>query len=131
MLNVLMLDISNKSLLQTVNANKKYDIRIESGTIANPKLYPIPQIIIADFAAVIQSNETEKVLTEISNRIVPKPYIIACMDQWEQKLLNLANCFGIDKTISYDNNSDLETTPLLSARILTDNMSTITSLLTL
>lgn len=108
MLNVLMLDISNKSLLQTVNANKKYDIRIESGTIANPKLYPIPQIIIADFAAVIQSNETEKVLTEISNRIVPKPYIIACMDQWEQELLNLANCFGIDKTISYDNNSDLE-----------------------
>ena len=30
------------------------------------------------------------------------------MDQWEQALLNLANCFGIDKTISYDNNSDLE-----------------------
>lgn len=108
MINVLMLDISNELLLQSIKANKRHEMRIESSTIENPKLYPIPQVIIADFGTIVQSDKTEKVLVEIANRIVPKPYIIACMNHWEQGYKTLAQCFGVDKTITYDNNSDLE-----------------------
>ena len=47
------------------------------------------------------------ILTEIIKHIVPQPYVVACMSNWNQKHIHLAKIFGINRIVAYDNEDDL------------------------
>ena len=104
-MNTLLLDITNKKLINTLKSIKNNNLTIS--TFSCPKLYPFPQIVIVDFSTTIQSNDNEMILTEIIKHIVPQPYVVACMSNWNQKHIHLAKIFGINRIIAYDNEDDL------------------------
>lgn len=104
-MNTLLLDITNKKLINTLKSIKNNNLTIS--TFSCPKLYPFPQIVIVDFSTTIQSNDNEMILTEIIKHIVPQPYIVACMSNWNQEYIHLANIFGINRIVTYDDEEDL------------------------
>ena len=104
-MNTLLLDVTDKRLINTLKSIKNNNLTISS--FRCPKLYPFPQFVIVDFTTTIQSNDNETTLTEIIKHIVPQPYVVACMSNWKQEHIHLAKIFGINRIFTYGNDDDL------------------------
>ena len=99
-MNVLVLDINNEPLLRSLKENKKQ--KVITGTIRQPKLYPIPDVILLDFDQVFGHNGREVTLMHLSLKLYPQVTIIACAEEWNDGTRKFAKQFGVDDC--FDNN---------------------------
>lgn len=104
---ILLLNITDKTILDSLR--KLEILQITNATISNPALYPFPQIVIIDFEKTIQFEKNERVLTDIAFRIAPPPRIVAFMEKWDNKHIELARSFGINTVLTYGDPNDYET----------------------
>ena len=93
-MNVLVLDIENEPLLRSLNENKQ--LKVITGTIRRPKLYPIPNVILLSFDEVFGYERRETILIEIAAKLHPQVTIIACSEEWNDGTRKFAKQFGVD-----------------------------------
>lgn len=67
---VLVLDINNEALLRSLKENEQ--LKIVTGTIRRPKLYPIPDVILLNFDEVFGYNGREVTLIHLSSKLIHK-----------------------------------------------------------
>ena len=67
---ILILDNQNESLIQTLKENKQ--LKVVTGTIRRPKLYPIPDVILLNFDEVFGYERREATLIEIAAKLHPR-----------------------------------------------------------
>ena len=93
-MNVLALDINNELLLQSLKENEQ--LKVITGTIRKPKLYPIPDVILLNFNEVFGYERRETILIEIAAKLHPQVTIIACSEEWCDGTKKFAKQFGVD-----------------------------------
>ena len=91
---VLVLDINNEALLRSLKENEQ--LKIVTGTIRRPKLYPIPDVILLNFDEVFGYNGREVTLIHLSSKLHPQVTIIACSEEWNDGTRKFAKQFGVD-----------------------------------
>ncbi|MBQ3265543.1 MAG: hypothetical protein IJH07_07175 [Ruminococcus sp.] len=94
---VLILDLNNESLIQLLRQNKY--LKIITGTICRPKLYPLPDVIILDFDQVFGHSDREDTLIMLASKLHPQVMIIACSRKWSDGTRKFARLFGADECI--------------------------------
>lgn len=93
-MNILILDIKNEALIQSLKENEK--LKVVTGTIRRPRLYPIPDVILLDFDQVFGHNGREITLMHLSSKLHPQVTIIACAEEWCDGTRKFAKQFGVD-----------------------------------
>lgn len=93
-MNVLVLDINNEPLLRSLKENNH--LKVVTGTIRRPKLYPIPDVILLNFDEVFGYERRETILIEIAAKLHPRVTIIACSEEWCDGTKEFAKQFGVD-----------------------------------
>ena len=93
-MNVLVLDINNEPLLRSLKENEQ--LKIVTGTIRRPRLYPIPDVILLNFDQVFGHNGREVTLMHLSSKLHPQVTIIACSEEWNDGTRKFAKQFGVD-----------------------------------
>ena len=91
---ILILDNQNESLIQTLKENKQ--LKVVTGTIRRPKLYPIPDVILLNFDEVFGYERREATLIEIAAKLHHRVTIIACSEKWCDGTKIFAKQFGVD-----------------------------------
>ena len=71
-------------------------LKIVTGTIRRPKLYPIPNVILLSFDEVFGYERRETILIEIAAKLHPQVTIIACSKEWCDGTKKFAKQFGVD-----------------------------------
>lgn len=104
-MNVLALDINNEPLLRSLKENQQ--LKIVTGTIRRPKLYPIPDVILLDFDQVFGHNGREVTLMHLSSKLHPQVTIIACSEEWSDGTRKFAKQFGVDDCFDNDKLDEL------------------------
>lgn len=93
-MNVLVLDSNNEALLRSLKENEK--LKVITGTIRRPKLYPIPDVILLNFDQVFGHNGREVTLIHLASKLHPQVTIIACSEKWNDGTRKFAKQFGVD-----------------------------------
>ena len=93
-MNILILDIKNEALIQPLKENNH--LKVVTGTIRRPKLYPIPDVILLNFDEVFGYERRETILIEIAAKLHPQVTIIACSKEWCDGTKKFAKQFGVD-----------------------------------
>lgn len=93
-MNILALDIKNEALIQSLKENEQ--LKVVTGTIRRPKLYPIPDVILLNFDEVFGHNSREVTLMHLSSKLHPQVTIIACSEEWSDGTKEFAKQFGVD-----------------------------------
>ena len=93
-MNILIVDINNEPLLRSLKENKQ--LKVVTGTIRRPKLYPIPDVILLDFDQVFGHNGREVTLIHLASKLHPQVKIIACSKEWNDGKREFAKQFGVD-----------------------------------
>ena len=93
-MNILILDIKNEAVIQTLKENNH--LKVVTGTIRRPKLFPIPDVILLDFDQVFGHNGREGTLVHLSSKLHPQVTIIACSEEWCDGTKEFAKQFGVD-----------------------------------
>ena len=104
--NLLILDIENEPVIQKLKDIK--GIKVVTGTIRRPKLYPIPDLILINFDMLLGYVRRECIFIEIASKLHPQVDIIAFADYWTSDKEMLAHSFGADDCMSF---SELENLP--------------------
>lgn len=91
---ILIIDNQNESLIQMLKENKQ--LKVVTGTIRRPKLYPIPDVILLNFDEVFGYERREATLIEIAAKLHPRVTIIACSEKWCDGTKIFAKQFGVD-----------------------------------
>lgn len=104
-MNILALDIKNEALLRLLKENKQ--LKVVTGTIRRPKLYPIPDVILLDFDQVFGHNSREVTLMHLSSKLHPQVTIIACSEEWNDGTRTFAKQFDVDDCFDNDKLNEL------------------------
>ena len=91
---ILILDIKNEALIKSLKENEQ--LKVVTGTIRRPKLYPIPDVILLNFDEVFGYERRETILIEIAAKLHPQVTIIACSEEWFDGTKKFAKQFGVD-----------------------------------
>ena len=102
---ILILDIKNEALIKSLKENK--NLKVVTGTIRRPKLYPIPDVILLDFDQVFGHNSREVTLMHLSSKLHPQVTIIACSKEWNDGTRKFAKQFGVDDCFDNSKFSEL------------------------
>lgn len=97
-LRVLALDITSKTLLQSLKQNSLFSVTVSK--LRTAKLSMKPDVIIFEYSEIFDSNAMQKRMINLIYKFELKPLIIAYMDSWESLISKQAKIFGIDKTFS-------------------------------
>lgn len=100
-MNILILDIEDKALLRAVKKHKYTEVI--TGTIMNPVLFPIPNLIIVNFDVIFGSNTRETILIDLAYKLHPQVVIAAVAAEWSEGLKKFATLFGVDECCTVDN----------------------------
>ena len=104
-MNILILDINNEPLLRSLKENEQ--LKVVTGTIHRPKLYPIPDVILLDFDQVFGHNGREVTLIQLASKLHPQVTIIACAEEWNDGTRKFAKQFGVDDCFDNDKLNEL------------------------
>ena len=93
-MNILILDIKDEALIQPLKENNH--LKVITGTIRRPKLYPIPDVILLNFDEVFSYERRETIIIERAAKLHPQVTIIACSEEWCEGTKKFAKQFGVD-----------------------------------
>lgn len=104
-MNILILDIKDEALIQPLKENNH--LKVVTGTIRRPRLYPIPDVILLNFDEVFGYERRETILIEIAAKLHPQVTIIACSEEWCDGTKIFAKQFGVDDCFDCDKIKEL------------------------
>lgn len=97
-LRILVLDISSKTLLNSLKHNNLFSVTV--GKLRTVKLSMKPDVIVFEYSKIHDSNAMQKRMINLIYKFKTKPLIIAYMYSWESNIQKHAELFGVDKTFS-------------------------------
>lgn len=107
-MNTLLLNIHDESVIEEIRELNKTEMTF--GTIDNPKLNPLPDLVYVDFDSIIGSNKREESLIAIAKEVHPyEIVIVALAKEWHEGMKDHALRFGADECLRYDQIATIRT----------------------
>ena len=100
-MNTLLLDVQDESVIEGIRELNKTEMTF--GTIDDPKLHYLPDLIYVDFDSIIGSNKREEALIAMAKEVNPYEIIIVALaKEWHEGMKDHALRFGVDECLRYD-----------------------------
>ena len=111
-MNTLLLDINDETVIEGIRELNKTDLTF--GTIDDPKIPCLPDVIFVDFDVIFETNEREMSFTEITaNAHRHNIVVVALSKEWNDGLKGHALRFGADECLGYDQLATIRTVVLI------------------
>lgn len=107
-MNTLLLDINDETVIKGIRELNKTDLTF--GTIDNPEITTLPDLIIVDFDVIFETNKREMTFTEITFKAHKHEIVVVALaKEWHEGLKDYALRFGADECLRYDQLATIRT----------------------